>query len=54
MGLGIGCLCSSDKKYEANDTITDIFVYLPNTLDNRTENNTDNDPASSVRNVIIF
>lgn len=52
--MGIGCLCSGDKKYEANDTITDILVYLLNTLDNLTENNTDKEPASPVHNGIIF
>ena len=32
---------SGDKKYEANDTITDILVYRP-APENHTDNNTDN------------
>ena len=43
---------SGDKKYEANDTITDILVYRPDIRDNSTENNTDNEPASQVRDGI--
>ena len=45
---------SGDKKYEANDTITDILVYCPDIQDNRTENNTDNESVSQVKDGITL